>query len=127
MKIKLMDDIHTWLSNTSVQLVIDDAEQGFQAVPDDYQFYEDQVRHFKEAVEIEIEGMGHEVIPAFNQSVGIGEILQKLSTNKEDECVFESAMDSCFAMLKSECVRLLKKQYYNRAGVNNEGIVLGKQ
>ena len=119
MKIKLMDDVHTWLSNTSVQRVIDDAEHGVQAVPDDYQFYEDQVRHFKEAVEIEIEGMGHEVIPAFNQSVGIGEILQKLSTNKEDERVFESAMDSCSAMLKSECVRLLKKQYYNKVGVNN--------
>lgn len=119
MKIKLMDDVHTWLESTSVQRVIDDAEQGFAAIPDDYQFYEDQVRHFKEAVEIEIEGMGHEVIPAFNQSVGIGEILQKLSTNKEEECIFESAMDSCSAMLKSECVRLLKKQYYNKVGVNN--------
>jgi len=121
MKIKIMDGIHTWLSNTSVQRVIDDAEQGFSAVPDDYEFYEDQVRHFKEAVEIEIEGMGHEVTPAFNQSVGNGEILQGLSTNKEEEQVFESAMDSCSAMLKSECVRLLKKQYYNNVGVNNEG------
>jgi hypothetical protein len=112
-----MDNIYTWLSNTSVQLTIEEAEQDFNAVPDDYQFYEDQVKHFKEAVEIEIEGMGYEVVSMYNQSVGNGEILQghwasKEEKNKEEE-ILGKAFEECKPMLKSECVRLLKKQYYN--------------
>lgn len=91
-----------WLSNPSVQDVIEQVESDVELnfSPEDYKYYTCGVQIFKESIEIEVESQGHEIIPT----------VDPLSCCL-DNVVLLKAFDECTPIFKSECKKLINDRW----------------
>lgn len=107
MQVKMMQKTEHWRESGIVQDIIDQAEKATGYESESYDEYDCFIDDFSGRVAAAIEDAGHEVNWSYQQSVGVGCILQGPwfgdETKKQQEAIFDAAVESCRALFASDC------------------------